>query len=124
MKYSTHALQILLDRLVKLFVSKKKEGSSQTAAHAASSLAAVNEITPREVNAVHYMAGYVTAKLTKRYRKKLDNKVAQKKNRMFVSVLKDMVVSRVDVDIGDYDEVEWTELIDRGGLIHVKAEVG
>ena len=70
------------------------------------------------------MAGYVTAKLTKRYWKKLANKVAQKKNRMFMSVLKDMVVSRVDVDVGDYDEVEWTELIDRGGLIHVKAEVG
>ena len=121
MKYSIHALQILLDRLVKLYISKKKEGSSQTAAHAA---AVVNEITPREVNAIHYMAGYVTAKLTKRYQKKPANKVTQKKNRMFVSVLKDMVVSRIDVDVGDYDSVEWTELIDRGGLTHVKTEVG
>lgn len=70
------------------------------------------------------MAGYVTAKLTKRYQKKPANEVAQNKNRMFVSVLKDMVVSRVDVDIGDYDAVEWTELIDHGGLTHVKIEVG
>ena len=84
----------------------------------------MNEITPREVNAIHYMAGYVAAKLTKRYQMKPANKVLQKKNRMFVSVLKDMVVSRIDVDVGDYDAVEWTELIDRGGLTHVKTEVG
>lgn len=125
MKYSTHALQILLDRLVKLFIIKKKEGLNQNAVHGASHSATVNKITAREVNAVYYMAGYVTAKLTKRYQKKPANKVAQKKNRMFVSVLKDMVVSRVDVDVGtDYDDtVEWTELIDRGGLTHVKTEV-
>ena len=120
MKYSIHALQILLDRLVKLFISKRKESSYQAPAPAPST----NEITPREMNAVHYMAGYVTAKLTKRYQKKPANKVAQKKNHMFVSVLKDMVVSRVDVDTGDYDAMEWTELIDRGGLTHVKTEVG
>ena len=53
-----------------------------------------------------------------------DDEAAQKKNRMFVCVLKGMVINRIDVDIGDYDTVEWTELIDRGGLTHVKTEVG
>ena len=41
-----------------------------------------------------------------------------------MSDLKEMVISRADVDIGDYDAVEWTELIDRGGLTHIKTEVG
>lgn len=122
MKYSIHALQILLDRLVKLLISKRKGSSSPATAPAPAP--STNEITSREANAVHYMAGYVTAKLIKRYQKKSANKAAQKKNRMFVSVLKEMVISRADVDIGDYDAVEWTELIDRGGLTHVKTEVG
>ena len=43
---------------------------------------------------------------------------------MFVCILKGMVINRIDVDIGDYDTVEWTELIDCGGLTHVKIEVG
>ena len=120
MKYSIHALQILLDRLVKLLVSKWRKGSSSPVTAPAPS----NEITLREENAIHYMAGYVTAKFVKRYQKKSANEAAQKKNRMFVCVLKGMVINRIDVDIGDYDTVEWTELIDRGGLTHVKTEVG
>lgn len=120
MKYSIHALQILLDRLVKLLVSKRRKGSSSPVTAPAPS----NEITSQEENAVHYMAGYVTAKLIKCYQKKSANEAAQKKNRMFVCVLKGMVINRIDVDIGDYDTVEWTELIDRGGLTHVKTEVG
>ena len=119
-KYSIHALQILLDRLVKLLISKRKGSLNPATAPAPST----NQITLREENAVHYMAGYVTTKLIKRYQKKSANKATQKKNRMFVSVLKEMVISRIDVDIGDYDAVEWTELIDRGGLTHVNNEVG
>ena len=31
-------------------------------------------------------------------------------------VLKEMMISKVDVDIGDYDVAESSELIDQGGL--------
>ena len=35
-----------------------------------------------------------------------------------------MVINRIDEGIGDYDTVEWTELIDHGRLTHAKTEVG
>ena len=89
----------------------------------------INELTVREMNVVRYMSGYVASKLTKRCRKKSKNSLVQKKHQMFVAVPKEMVENRSNVEMGS-DEcidtdvtLEWTELTDRGGLIHVKAEV-
>ena len=63
---------------MKLLVSKRRKGSLSPVTAPAPS----NEITPREENAVHYMAGCVTAELIKCYQKKSANEAAQKKNRM------------------------------------------
>ena len=83
----------------------KKDAPSQATAHAAPSPdPAVNEMTAREVNAVHYMSGYVTSKFIKRYQKKSPNKLVQKKRHMFVSVLQDMVISRVAIDA----RIQWS----------------
>ena len=77
----------------------------------ATAASSTNQITSRKV---HYnlMASNMTAKL-KRYQKS-GNKV---------SALKDMMMSGIDVDIGKYDAVEWTELIGYGRLSHVDTEV-
>ena len=57
------------------------------------------------------------------YQKKSTHPAVQRKRQMFVAVLKEMKADRSDQDDKEDCTSEWTELIDRGGLLHVRSEV-
>ena len=65
--------------------------------------------------------------MIKQYSKTSSDAAVHKKCKTFVSILKGMILDRSAVDLGTEEamdaRMEWTQLIDRGGLVHVKAEV-
>ena len=112
-------LQLLLDRLFKNLINILAIDS--TPVHLDPEVA----LTPREQNAIRYMGGYVAVKLKKKFCKTTKNPELEKKRKMFVQILTSM---EADDQMDSVDSIEdyttmWTNLIDRGGLYHIKAEV-
>ena len=65
-------------------------------------------ITPREENAIRYMAGYIVVKLKKKYTSYVD---------FFQSIHVSIDEAHIET-VQDFTRI-WTEQIDRGGLYHV-----
>ena len=82
-------------------------------------------LTPREQNAVRYMAGYVAVKLKRKFWKKTKNSEIEKKRNMFVQILTSMEADHQEDNVDSIEDYStmWTSLIDRGGLYHIKDEV-
>ena len=116
-KTSILALQIVLDRLLKRLVTIKKEDVDRPPQPLP-----VRTLTIVEKNVVHYMAGYTAFKLLKKYKRKSPHLAVQRKQQMFVAVLKGMKSDKRDQDNSEDCMSEWTELIDRGGLFHVHSQ--
>ena len=111
-------LQLLLDRLLKTMLKNEASANSE-------SLTAPNQLQPltaRERNAIRYMAGYVAVSLLKKYRKPVKKSVLKQKHDRYVRILSRMKAEEqpAGVDsLSDYTRL-WSELIDRGGLYHIK----
>lgn len=116
-KTSILVLQIVLDRLLKRMVTMKKEEVDQPPRPLP-----IKTLTIVEKNVVRYMEGYTTFTLLKKYKKKSPHPAVQRKRQMFVAVLKGMKVDRSAQDDSEDCTAEWTELIDRGGLLHVHSQ--
>ena len=113
-------LQLLLDRLFKRLINILAV-DSKAIVHLDQEVT----LTPREQNAIRYMGGYVAVKLKKKFWKKTKNPELEKKRKMFVQVLTSM---EADDQVDSVDSIEdyttmWTNLIDRGGLYHIKDSV-
>lgn len=116
---STLCFQLILDRMLKAEVRKRVEGQECAAK------CCVRPLTLIERNTVRYMAGYVAFKLIKKFTKIAKNSRVQTKRNLFVHVLKGMKADNQPGEpetLLDYTKV-WTELVDRGGLYHVKDNV-
>lgn len=117
------ALQLLLDRMLKMLIQNKAKGHC----HSSSSSGSDRPLTAIESNAVRYMAGYVAVSLLKKYNKPTRHAQLKMKRNYFVRVLKGMKATgqpEVIVDsVLDYTHV-WSDLIDRGGLYHISDDVG
>ena len=117
------ALQLLLDRMLKMFIQNKAKGHC----HSSSSSGSDRPLTAIESNAVRYMGGYVVVSLLRKYNKLTKHVLLKIKRNYFVRVLKGMKATgqpEVIVDsVLDYTHV-WSDLIDRGGLYDISDDVG
>ena len=114
-------LQLLLDRLLKAML-KNQANSKCESANASTDQ---QPVTPREKNAIRYMAGYVVVSLLKTFKKPVKKATMKEKHDIFIQILSHMKAkeqpSGVD-SLSDYTRL-WSELIDRGGLYHIGDEV-
>ena len=114
-------VQLFLDRAIKKMLSNIADCMLTTTQLTSNEEA----MTPLQSNAVRYMAGYVSIKLLKRYRRTYKNKKVQFKHKLFVQTLEKMRAYQQPGDpdtISDYSTL-WTELIDRGGLYQIDNDV-
>lgn len=102
-QHSVLALQLVVNRWLKKFISMKNEEHSQRV-----SGNRLSTLTLREQNIVYYMSGYISVKLIRRFKKKSPNKLVQQKRQIFVGVLKRMRAESQPDDIDtpeDYTRV-------------------
>lgn len=102
-QHSILALQLVVNRWLKKFISMKNEEHSQRV-----SGNRLSTLTLREQNIVYYMSGYISVKLIRRFKKKSPSKLVQQKRQFFVGVLKRMRAESQPDDIDtpeDYTRV-------------------
>ena len=117
---SALTFQLLCDRFLKAMIANKSSSQQQSKVSSTSN----TKLSPREQNAVRYMAGYVAVSLLNRY-KKLNKRKSQGQYTYFISVLESMKADRQDEGVVSIEEYTryWSELIDRGGLYHINDKV-
>ena len=111
--------QLLLDQMLKAMLKNEAQAS------AVISSSTVPPLSPREKNAVRYMAGYVVISLLRKFKRPVKKPVLQEKYRIFITVLSQLKAEHQPTEIdslSDYTRL-WSELIDRGGLYHVSDKV-
>ena len=123
-KEVTLTLQLLLDRMLKRMISMRAKSVADSF-H--TSIGYVKPLTKFENNAIRYMAGYVPVHLLKQYERPSKNEKLTFKRQLFAQVLHSMKASNQPgvpgpVSIHAYT-TQWSELVDRGGLFHIKDEV-
>ena len=113
-------LQILSDHLLKKMIHNQAEEVRKKV-----TIKPLEQLPPRESNAVRHMSGFVAVKLLKKFRKTSKNSKVQQKREFFVRVLSSIKAINQPGDpdsIFDYSTL-WGELIDRGGLYQINDEV-
>ena len=113
------ALQVILDEMLKQLLAK------QSAAVDMAPEVFVRPLTLCESNGVRYMAGYIPAKLLKKYRRGSKNSSLDIKYKLFVKTLQHMKAHEQPGDPDspyEYSKL-WMEVIDRGGLYHIRDDV-
>lgn len=109
--------QMLLDRLMKVYISKQRSQLQED-----SPSQPTITLNFREKNVVRYIAGYIIRKLKDRYKITTKDANAQQKHERYIRILTRMQTND-QIEYSYEDETcEWTELLDRGGLLHVTSE--
>ena len=86
------ALQILLDRILKKIIHNRAEAVQSKKKQ----VIKPGNITPKESNTMHCMAGFVAVKLLKKFKKPSKNPLVEHKRHLFVRVLTSQCERRVD----------------------------
>ena len=114
-------MHLMIDRVVKKMIEKRANAMEHLCTHRN----VLAPLTMRERSAIRYMAGFVTIKLLKPYRKPSKHVQVQFKCQLFVWVLKRMSAADQSDTVDSVDDYTrlWSELIDHGGLYHINDEV-
>ena len=116
---SDQCFQLVIDRMLKSMIEIRKKEQQPSMP--------VIQLSVREENVVYYMSGFVAFKLNKKYQQSSTDPEFKAKRKYFVWVLGGGGMKAEQQPLCD-DTMEaysraWCELIDRGGLYKVKAEV-
>lgn len=125
MTESSLLFQLLVDRLFKHFIAARADDHLDCAQTQQSTGHKSLPMTIREQNAIRYMAGYVATTLKKQFFKRSKNPGLREKREIFVQILSAMEASDQPSGVQTILEYTtlWTQMLDRGGLYHVKDEV-
>lgn len=108
------ALQLVIDRTMKLLINEVSKSALPSAA-----THAVAALSEREKNGIRYMAGYVVLKLVKKFTRTCTSE----KHKAFVRILNSLKARDQDVPVLEDYTTAWVEQVNRGGLCLIKKEV-